>query len=203
MYNIIYKEVEKSEKGQQVTQTRKFMNLIPDYEALERLLDTENNKEIIRICRSENVTTERKNFEKSRLPQLAFCLPNEDGSLQGSTHLGPTFGIDIDDIKATEFDTFVKQILAHREVARLVMLTRSACLKQKGTKQEESQIQPDAPYYIGFHIVCMRIPELTHKQNVERVAKIFGVEFICPFPQISKSALILVSYSVDIVILSS
>ena len=176
MYSIIYKEVESSEKGQQVTQTRKFMNLIPDYETLESLLDTKNNEEIIRTCRSKKVTTARKNFIKSQLPQLAFCLPNEDGSLQGSTHLGPTFGIDIDDIKSTEFDAVVKQILAHQEEAGLVMLARSACEKQKGTKQEESQIQPDAPYYIGFHAVCMRIPELTHKENVERVAKIFGVE---------------------------
>ena len=176
MYSIVYKEVESSEKGHPVTQTRKFMNLIPDYEALVSLLDTENNKKIVSTCRSKKVTTAQKNVVKRQLPQLAFCLPNEDGSLQGSTHLGATFGIDIDDILSTEYDAMVKQILAHREEAGLVMLAQSACEKQKGTKQEETQILPDAPYYIGFHAVCMRVPCLTHKENVERVAKIFGVE---------------------------
>ena len=86
--------------------------------------------------------------QKHRLVQMNYsCLPNEDGSLKGSTKMSSTVGMDIDHITAEEMLPLRERILAKKEELGLQMLEMSA---RKA----------------GYHLVFKRRPELSQEENL-------------------------------------
>ena len=96
---------------------------------------------------------------KGKLLQMNYsCLPNEDGSLKGSTRAANTVGMDIDHIKKEEMEAVKEHILAKREELGLLMLELSA----RGE---------------GYHLVFKRRPEMSQEENLRWASELLGVEF--------------------------
>ena len=109
----------------------------------------------------QNVAAVRDGDEslKGKLLQMNYsCLPNEDGSLKGSTKAANSVGMDIDHIKKEEMEAVKERILAKREELGLLMLELSA----RGE---------------GYHLVFKRRPEMSQEENLRWASKLLGVEF--------------------------
>ena len=103
----------------------------------------------------------RKGDEKAKhnLVQMNYsCLPNDDGSLKGSTRMSTTVGMDIDHIAQGELQAVKERILAKKEELGLLMLELSA----RGE---------------GYHLVFRRRPELSQEENLRWASDLLGVEF--------------------------
>ena len=97
--------------------------------------------------------------QKTKLLQMNYsCLPNEDGTLKGSTRMSTSVGMDIDHIAAEEMEALKERILAQKEALGLLMLEKSA----RGQ---------------GFHLVFRRRPELSQEENLRWASDLLGVEF--------------------------
>ena len=97
--------------------------------------------------------------QKSKLLQMNYsCLPNEDGSLKGSTRMSTTVGMDIDHIADNELEAVKERILAKAAELGLLMLEGSARGK-------------------GYHLVFKRRAELTQEENLKWASDLLGVEF--------------------------
>ena len=97
--------------------------------------------------------------QKTKLLQMNYsCLPNEDGTLKGSTRMSTSVGMDVDHIAAEEMEAIKERILAKKEELGLLMLERSA----RGQ---------------GFHLVFRRRPELTQEENLRWASELLGVKF--------------------------
>ena len=102
-----------------------------------------------------------------RLLQMNYsCLPNEDGSLKGTTRMSSTVGMDVDlhredfaneDDYRKVLDSIPEKVLAKQDELGLLMLERSA------TK--------------GYHLVFRRHPELSQEDNLRWASGLLGVEF--------------------------
>ncbi len=96
---------------------------------------------------------------KHKLVQMNYsCLPNEDGTLKGSTRMSNTVGMDIDHIPAEEMQAVKERILGKKEELGLLMLEESA----RGE---------------GLHLVFKRHPELSQEENLRWASDLLGVEF--------------------------
>ena len=96
---------------------------------------------------------------KHNLVQMNYsCLPNDDGSLKGSTRMSTTVGMDIDHIAQDELQAVKERILAKKEELGLLMLELSA----RGE---------------GYHLVFRRRPELSQEENLRWASDLLGVEF--------------------------
>ena len=96
---------------------------------------------------------------KGRLVQMNYsCLPNEDGSLKGSTRLSNTVGMDIDHIAPEEMADVRNRILAKKDELGLLMLELSARGK-------------------GYHLVFRRRLELSQEENLRWASELLGVEY--------------------------
>ena len=96
---------------------------------------------------------------KHKLVQMNYsCLPNEDGTLKGSTRMSNTVGMDIDHIPAEELQAVKERILSKKEELGLLMLEESA----RGE---------------GLHLVFKRHPELSQEENLRWASDLLGVEF--------------------------
>ena len=103
----------------------------------------------------------RKGDEKAKhnLVQMNYsCLPNDDGSLKGSTRMSTTVGMDIDHIAQGELQAVKERILAKKDELGLLMLELSA----RGE---------------GYHLVFRRRPELSQEENLRWASDLLGVEF--------------------------
>ena len=97
--------------------------------------------------------------QKHRLIQMNYsCLPNEDGSLKGSTRMSTTVGMDIDHITPEEMPVVKERILAKKDELGLLMLETSA---RKG----------------GYHLVFKRRPELSQEDNLKWASELLEVEY--------------------------
>ena len=97
--------------------------------------------------------------KKGKLVQMNYsCLPNEDGSLKGSTRMSTSVGMDIDHITAEEMQPLKERILAKKDELGLLMLEESARGK-------------------GFHLVFKRRPELSQEENLKWASEVLEVEF--------------------------
>ena len=97
--------------------------------------------------------------EKMKLVQMNYsCLPNDDGTLKGSTRMSTTIGMDIDHIGAEEMEAVKERILEKKEELGLLMLEKSA----RGQ---------------GYHVVFRRRAELTQEENLRWASELLGVEF--------------------------
>ena len=96
---------------------------------------------------------------KHRLVQMNYsCLPNEDGTLKGSTHMSNTVGMDIDHLKAEEMPAVRDRILAKKDELGLGMLEESA----RGC---------------GYHLVFSRRPHMSQVENLQWAAQLLGVDY--------------------------
>ena len=97
--------------------------------------------------------------QKSRLVQMNYsCLPNEDGTLKGSTRMTTTVGMDIDHVKPTDMQPIRERILAKKDELGLLMLELSARAQ-------------------GYHLVFKRRPELSQEENLKWASGLLGVEY--------------------------
>ena len=59
---------------------------------------------------------------KRKLVQMNYsCLPNDDGSLKGSTRMSSTVGMDIDHVGADEMESLKEHILSKKDELGLLM----------------------------------------------------------------------------------
>ena len=117
------------------------------------LRGTEKQKAILKAVREGD---ERM---KHRLLQMNYsCLPNEDGTLKGSTRMSATVGMDIDHVASEEMVPMKERILAKKDELGLLMLEVSA------RKQ-------------GYHLVFRRRPELSQEENLRWASELLGVAF--------------------------
>ena len=97
--------------------------------------------------------------QKSKLLQMNYsCLPNEDGSLKGSTRMSTTVGMDIDHIAPEELEAVKERILGKKDELGLLMLEGSARGK-------------------GYHLVFRRRPELSQEENLKWASDLLGVAY--------------------------
>ena len=96
---------------------------------------------------------------KMMLLQMNYsCLPNEDGSLKGSTRMSTTIGMDVDHIAPSDLERVKETILEKKDELGLLMLELSA----RGE---------------GYHLVFKRKPELTQEENLKWASELLGVEY--------------------------
>ncbi len=143
----------------------KMMRPVRSREEYLALRDSGKQKPILKDVRSGDES------QKMRLIQMNYsCLPNEDGSLKGTTRMSDCVGMDIDfnapeELSAEERQAWLAErmagvpelVLNHREELGLRMLERSA------TK--------------GYHLVFSRRPELTQEDNLKWASDLLGVKF--------------------------
>ena len=143
----------------------KMMRPILDREEYLKIRDGDHQKEYLpRIRNGEEKL-------KADLVQFNYsCLPNEDGSLKGSTRASRSVGMDIDfkapkGLSDEEKKSWLQQqmagvpelVLGKRQELGLQMLERSA------TK--------------GYHLVFRRREELSQEENLRWASELLGVEF--------------------------
>ena len=96
---------------------------------------------------------------KRKLVQMNYsCLPNDDGSLKGSTRMSTTVGMDIDHVGADEMELLKEHILSKKDELGLLMLEVSA----RGE---------------GYHLVFRRREELTQEENLKWASDLLGVKY--------------------------
>ena len=109
----------------------------------------------------QHVFSVRKGNEglKHMLVQMNYsCLPNEDGTLAGTTRVSNTVGMDIDHLTAEEMQTIKERILQKKDELGLLMLELSARAA-------------------GYHLVFKRKPELSQEDNLLWASQLLGVKF--------------------------
>ena len=96
---------------------------------------------------------------KHKLVQMNYsCLPNEDGTLKGSTRMSTTVGMDIDHIPAEQMQAVKERILRKAQELGLLMLEESA----RGA---------------GYHLAFRRKPELSQEDNLKWASNLLEVEY--------------------------
>ena len=96
---------------------------------------------------------------KRKLVQMNYsCLPNNDGSLKGSTRMSTTIGMDVDHIPTGEMEATKQRILEKKDELGLLMLEVSA----RGE---------------GYHLVFRRREELTQEENLKWASDLLGVKY--------------------------
>ena len=117
------------------------------------LRGTEKQKAILKTVR------EGDERQKMRLVQMNYsCLPNDDGSLKGSTRMSTSVGMDIDHIPAEEMQPLKERILQKKQELGLMMLERSA----RGE---------------GYHLVFRRREELSQEENLKWASRLLDVNY--------------------------
>ena len=131
------------------------------------LRDSEWQKSVLKAVR------EGKDGQKSKLVQMNYsCLPNEDGTLKGSTTMSTTIGMDIDWTPSPLPHEGGEQIAARKEewlkkVPELVL-----------SKKEEIGLQMlERSATKGYHLVFKRRPELSQEENLKWASDLLGVDF--------------------------
>ena len=117
------------------------------------LRDSEEQKQTVAAIRSGNEGL------KHRLEQMNYsCLPNDDGTLKGSTRMSNTVGMDIDHLAPEEMPAVRDRILAKKDELGLDMLEESA----RGC---------------GYHLVFARRPHMSQEENLQWAANLLGVPY--------------------------
>ena len=131
----------------------KMMRPVPTREEYLALRNGGEQQSIIKAVRSGD------DSRKSRLVQMNYsCLPNNDGTLKGSTRMSTTVGMDIDHISREQMQPVMMRILSKKDELGLLLLEKSA----RGA---------------GYHLVFKRKPELSQEENLRWASELLGVEF--------------------------
>ena len=130
-----------------------MMRPVPTREEYLGLRNGGEQQSIIKAVRSGD------DRRKSRLVQMNYsCLPNDDGTLKGSTRMSTTVGMDIDHISREQMQPVMMRILSKKDELGLLLLEKSA----RGA---------------GYHLVFKRKPELSQEENLRWASELLGVEF--------------------------
>ena len=120
-----------------------MMRPVLNKEEYLKLRDSRKQKATLKAVR------EGDGKQKQRLEQMNYsCLPNDDGSLKGSTRMSSTIGMDVDHIAKEEMQAVKERILSKKEELGLLMLEVSA----RGE---------------GYHLVFKRRQELSQEENLK------------------------------------
>ncbi len=131
----------------------KMMRPVLKRENYMALRDSATQKALVRKVRNGEEKL------KTSLIQMNYsCLPNEDGSLKGSSRMSSMVGMDIDHIKPEEMEAVKERILAKKDELGLKMLEKSA----RGE---------------GYHLVFRRREELSQEDNLKWASELLGVKF--------------------------
>ena len=131
----------------------KMMRPVTNRDEYLQLRDSAKQKNIIDAVRNGDEKS------KHRLLQMNYsCMPNEDGSLKGSTRVTTTVGMDVDHIAKDQMQEVKERILARKDELGLLMLELSA----RGE---------------GYHLVFKRKAELSQEDNLRWASDLLGVEF--------------------------
>ena len=130
-----------------------MMRPVPTREEYLALRNGGEQQSIIKAVRSGD------DSRKSRLVQMNYsCLPNDDGTLKGSTRMSTTVGMDIDHISREQMQPVMMRILSKKDELGLLLVEKSA----RGA---------------GYHLVFKRKPELSQEENLRWASELLGVEF--------------------------
>ena len=101
--------------------------------------------------------------DKHHMVQMNYsCLPNDDGTLKGSTRMSRSVGMDIDfDPKAADYEERMAS------VPSLVM----------GKKDELGLLMLERSANKGYHIAFKRKPELSQEENLKWASQLLGVQY--------------------------
>ncbi|MBQ0046423.1 MAG: VirE protein [Prevotellaceae bacterium] len=131
----------------------KMMRPVTSRDEYVQLRDSAKQKAIIADIRNGN------DKMKHRLLQMNYsCMPNEDGTLKGSTRMTATVGMDVDHIDKEQMQEVKERILAKKDELGLLMLELSA----RGE---------------GYHLVFKRKAELSQEDNLRWASDLLGVEY--------------------------
>jgi len=132
---------------------QKMMMPILSKEEYLAIRNSGEQKERVRRIRSGEES------QKHKLVQMNYsCLPNEDGTLKGSTKMSTTVGMDIDHIPAEQMQAVRDRILSKKDELGLLMLEESA----RGA---------------GYHLAFKRRPELSQEDNLRWASNLLEVEY--------------------------
>ena len=122
----------------------------------EEYLQLRNGGEQQSILKAVRSGDENK---KSRLVQMNYsCLPNENGTLKGSTRMSTTVGMDIDHLTAEDMPVVRDRILSKKDALGLLMLEESA----RGG---------------GYHLVFRRRADLDQVGNLKWASELLEVAY--------------------------
>ena len=97
--------------------------------------------------------------QKSKLLQMNYsCLPNDDGTLKGSTRMSTTVGMDIDHVPEEEMQPLQERILQKKDELGLMMLEKSV----RG---------------VGYHLVFQRREDLSQEENLKWASSLLEVQY--------------------------
>ena len=143
----------------------KMMRPVLNRKEYLRLRGSAEQQRLVAAARNGDVS------QKGKLVQMNYsCLPNDDGSLKGTTRMSTSVGMDIDfnapeALSAEEAAQWLarqmagvpERVLAVKDELGLLMLERSA------TK--------------GYHLVFRRRRELTQEENLQWASQLLGVKY--------------------------
>ena len=140
----------------------KFMRPISSEEELRQLRNSERQQSLVAQARGLDSTGSPTEAKRKLLQFNYSCLPNEDGSLKGSTRLSGSVGMDIDfnedDNQAENLSNEIRdRILSMKDELGLLFFERSA------TK--------------GYHIAFKRHAELSQELNLQWASHLLGVKY--------------------------
>ena len=145
----------------------KMMCPVQNREEYLKLRDSALQKSNLKAIRNGN------EGRKRWLVQMNYsCLPNEDGSLKGSTRMSSTVGMDIDWTPSPLPHEGEEQIAARKEewlrkVPELVL----------AKKEELGLLMLERSATKGYHLVFRRRPELSQEENLKWASDLLGVDF--------------------------
>ena len=111
--------------------------------------------------------------QKTKLLQMNYsCLPNDDGSLKGSTRMSTTVGMDIDWTPSPLPHEGEEQIAARKEewLSKVPELVLSK-------KDELGLLMLERSATKGYHLVFRRRAELTQEENLKWASELLGVAY--------------------------
>ena len=131
------------------------------------LRNSVKQKAVMKAVREGDVT------QKSKLVQMNYsCLPNDDGSLKGSTRISTTVGMDIDWTPSPLPHEGEEQIAARKE-EWLSMVPELVLSK----KDELGLLMLERSATKGYHLVFRRRPQLTQEENLKWASELLGVAY--------------------------
>lgn len=143
----------------------KFMRPIHTREEYLSRRNTAEQRLTLKVARQED---ERR---KNDLIQMNYsCLPNEDGSLKGSTKMTTTVGMDIDYKAPKELSDEEKQAWLREQMAGVPELVMSK-------KEELGLLMLERSATKGYHLVFKRRPDLSQEENLKWASELLGVKF--------------------------
>ena len=144
-----------------------MMRPVPDREEYLKLRGTRSQVNLVAAVRRGEVD------KKPLLLQMNYsCLPNDDGSLKGSTRMSTSVGMDIDWTPSPLPNEGEEQIAARKE-EWLRMVPELVLSK----KEELGLLMLERSATKGYHLVFRRRPELSQEDNLRWASDLLGVDY--------------------------